>query len=394
MTRSRLVSNFSVFWAMIASLAVISISLPAANAEPILPEFEVVPDWVQLPENVRIGQVSGLTIDQDDNVWILQRPNSWRYTESDYLPLRSSESCCRGAPHVLQLSPDGEILRAWGGPGRVADDGDESPRWPNNVHGLFVDHNDTVWIGGNGNDDHLVLNFAADGTFLRALGERDVTAGNLSRTALGNPADIFVDEKRGEVFVADGYINKRIVGFDLISGEFRRLWGAYAGEPGSETRDQPFDQSQATSAADGGANPTSGSFGDIVHCIEQGPNGLIYVCDRRNNRIQVFDVNDADEIVFVKNLPIAPESGGPRSATDIAFSPDGQFMYVADMANSRIWILDAESYDTLGHFGGGTGTEPGQFIWLHSVAVDSDGNVYTSEVNRGRRVQKFALQRD
>lgn len=366
----------------------------SAFADGSPPTFEVVPDWVQLPENVRIGQVSGLSIDQDNNVWVLQRPNSWRYTEADYLPLKGAESCCRGAPHVLQLSPEGEILRAWGGPGRVADDGETSPRWPNNVHGLFVDHNDTVWIGGNGDDDHLVLNFAADGTFLRALGERDRTAGNLSETTLGNPADIYVDEERGEVFVADGYINKRIVGFDLDSGAFRRLWGAYATEPGSETRDQPFDQSQATSASDGGANPTSDSFGDIVHCIEQGPDGRIYVCDRRNNRIQVFDVNDADEIVFVENLPIAPESGGPRSATDIAFSPKGQFMYVADMANSRIWILDAQTYQTLGHFGGGPGTEPGQFIWLHSVAVDSQGNVYTSEVNRGRRVQKFALQID
>lgn len=385
-------TKFSFFAYSIVAFLVSASSALTSQAETALPKFEVVPDWVQLPENVRLGQVSGLSIDQNDNVWILQRPNSWRYTEADYLPLTSSDTCCRGAPHVLQLSPGGEILNAWGGPGRVSDNGVDSPRWPNNVHGLFVDHNDTVWIGGNGDDDHLVLNFSADGTLLRALGERDRTAGNLSETALGNPADIFVDEERGEVFIADGYINKRIVGFDLESGAFRRLWGAYATEPGSETRDQPFDQSQATNASDGGANPTSTRFGDIVHCIEQGPDGLIYVCDRRNNRIQVFDVNDSDEIEFVQNLPIAPESGGPRSATDIAFSPDGEFMYVADMANSRIWILDASSYQTLGHFGGGTGTDPGQFIWLHSVAVDSEGNVYTSEVNRGRRVQKFAIQ--
>ncbi|MEL7548167.1 MAG: beta-propeller fold lactonase family protein [Pseudomonadota bacterium] len=374
-----------------AVLATICLALPASGE---VPQFDVVPDWIQLPENVRIGQVSGLTVDQHDNVWILQRPNSWRYSEADYLPLRPSPSCCRGAPHVLQLSPEGEILTAWGGPGRIEDDGRESPRWPNNVHGLFVDHNDTVWIGGNGDDDHLILNFDAEGNFLRFLGERDVTAGNASQSALGNPADMFVDPAREEVFVADGYINKRIISFDLDTGEFKRLWGAYGERPGSETRDQPFDQSQATSAADGGANPISRSFGDIVHCIEQGPKGRLYVCDRRNNRVQIFDINSDGKTVFVENLPVAPDSGGPRSATDIAFSPDGQHMYVADMANSRIWILDAESYQTLGHFGDGTGTEPGQFIWLHSVAVDSQGNVYTSEVNRGRRVQKFAVKKN
>lgn len=385
--------NWNLAWCrlMLASLMICGLA-SRAYAERSIPEFEVVPDWIQLPKNVRIGQVSGLSVDRDDNVWILQRPNSWRYTEADYLPLEASETCCRGAPHVLQLAPDGQVLRAWGGPGRVNDDSETAPRWPNNVHGLFVDHENTVWIGGNGRNDHLVLNFDADGNFLRALGQRDVTDGNLSESTLGNPADIYVDSERGEVFVADGYINKRVVGFDFETGSFRRLWGAYGGEPGSETRDQPFDQSQATSASDGGANPDSASFGDIVHCIEQGPDGHIYVCDRRNNRIQIFAIGHDGEIVFVENLPIAPESGGPRSATDIAFSPDGSFMYVADMANSRIWILDAQTYETLGHFGDGAGTEPGQFIWLHSVAVDSDGNVYTSEVNRGRRVQKFAIQ--
>ena len=382
---------------MLAGLALI-LTTPTACAEQItpsqiLPEFEVVEDWVQLPQNVKIGQVSGLTVDQHDNIWILQRPNSFDFSEPEYTPLKGADSCCRGAPHVLKLSPDGEILSAWGRPGLVKDTGsDNPPRWPNNVHGLFVDTNDTVWIGGNGADDHLVLNFETDGTFIRSIGERDTTSGNESRSTLGNPADIFVDTARKEVFVADGYINKRVISFDLETGDFSRVWGAFGEEPGSETRDQPFDQSQATNNSDGGANPNARSFGDIVHCIEQGPRGRLYVCDRRNNRIQIFEISNDDELVFVENLPIAPESGGPRSASDIAFSPDGAHMYVADMANSKVWILDSETYDILGSFGEGRGTGPGQFIWLHSVAVDSQGNVYTSEVNRGRRVQKFALK--
>ena len=128
----------------------------------------------------------------------------------------------------------------------------------------------------------------------------------------------------------------------------------------------------------------------MVHCVVRGPDKTVYVCDRRNNRLQIFRETE-DGIEFVQNVAIAPETGGTRTASDVAFSPDGKFVYVADMMNGRVWILLRETHGIVGWFGR-NGRYPGQFIWLHSVDVDSAGNVYTTEVNSGRRVQRFVLQ--
>jgi len=184
-------------------------------------------------------------------------------------------------------------------------------------------------------------------------------------------------------------INKRIVEFASEDLSFEHLWGAYGEAPDGGTREGDFDQSQAASAGDGGPNPESRSFGDIVHCVVRGPESTIYVCDRRNNRLQLFR-EAADGVDFVRTIAIAPETGGTRTASDVAFSPDGAYVYVADMMNGRVWILLRETHEVLGSFGR-VGRYPGQFIWLHSVDVDSHGNVYTTEVSTGRRVQRFVF---
>lgn len=267
----------------------------------------------------------------------------------------------------------------------AVEEGDE--QWPANVHGLYVDADNTVWIGGNGNGDHVVLNFTADGEFIRQYGERQKTDGNASTQFLGNPADIAANGE--SVLIADGYINKRVVEFSGEDNSFTRAFGAYAQDPTGGTRAEPFDQSQATSTGDGGANPESESFGDIVHCVVRGPEDTVYVCDRRNNRVQVFRETSGG-IEFVEDIVIAPETGDTRTASDVAFSPDGTYVYVADMMNGRVWILLRENHEIVGWFGR-NGRYPGQFIWLHSVDVDSEGNVYTTEVNTGRRVQRFVM---
>ncbi len=353
-----------------------------------LPRFQADAAWPTLPDDIILGQVSGLSVDREDNVWILQRPNSLGFSDTGLAQDPPIAVCCRPGPHVMQFSPAGEVLRAWGGPAtRPIMDG--ANQWPATVHGLYVAADDSVWIGGNGDGDHVVLGFTMDGEFLRGFGRRGATAGNYDRETLGGPADIAFDPVSGEALVADGYINKRIVGFDR-EGQFTRAWGAYAATPDAETREGAFDQSQASSNADGGADPRSKSFGDIVHCVVRGPDERIYVCDRRNNRLQVFETSENGTTVFVQDIVLAPETGGLRTASDVAFSPDGQFMYVADMMNGQVWILDPNTYEELGAFGR-NGRYPGQFIWLHSVDVDSDGNVYTSEVATGRRVQRFVL---
>ncbi|TXS92195.1 hypothetical protein FV139_14580 [Parahaliea maris] len=368
--------------------ALVPAKVQQLNDRPI-PRFAVDAAWPQVPDDLTLGQIPGVAVDRHDNVWIIQRPNSLDFSDNGLAQSPPTAVCCRPAPHVMQFSSAGDYLGGWGG-------SDQAPRidgvdqWPQVVHGIFVDDRDSVWIGGNGKDDHVVLNFSADGEFIRQYGIRGVTGGNSDREALGNPADIHHDTRLNEVLVADGYTNKRVIGFDSARNTFSRLFGAYGKDPDGGTREGDFDQSQASSNADGGANPEAGIFGDIVHCVSRGPDGMIYVCDRRNNRIQVFNSAEDGAIRFVRNLVIAGDTGGLRTASDIAWSPDGKFMYVADMMNGQVWILDAADYAILGALGR-NGRYAGEFIWLHSVDVDSKGNLYTSEVSTGRRVQKFVL---
>ncbi len=371
-------------------------SLPGAHVEahiqqltdrPI-PRFVVDAAWPDLPDDLMLGQIPGLAVDGEDNIWVLQRPNSLGFSDTGLAQDPPIAACCRPAPHVMTFAQGGELLNAWGGPD-LAPEIDGEPQWPSNVHGLYVDEEGSVWIGGNGDGDHVVLNFTGEGEFIRAIGERGETRGNFDRETLGNPADIAYNPEDGEILVADGYINKRIIGFDE-EGAFTRFWGAYGASPDDETRAGSFDQSQASSNADGGADPESQTFGDIVHCLVEGPDGRLYVCDRRNNRLQVFETNEDGETVFIQDIVVAPETGGTRTVSDVAFSPDEEFMYVSDMMNGQIWILDAKTYEFLGAVGR-NGRYPGEFIWLHSIVVDGDGNLYTSEVSTGRRVQKFVF---
>ncbi|MDO6694209.1 beta-propeller fold lactonase family protein [Aliiglaciecola sp. 3_MG-2023] len=359
---------------------------PATNPTHKVPQFSVDASWPTMPATWLMGQVPGLAVDKQNNVWVLHRPNS--LSGLDLGLTNNTGLCCEAAPHVMQFSQAGELLEAWGGP-ELAPSLAGTNQWPATVHGLYVDDDNTVWLGGNGNDDHVVLNFTTKGKFIRQYGQRGKTDGNLSQDALGNPADIFHNILNNQVFIADGYINKRITAFDTKDNRFDQLWGAYGGEPGGGTRQGAFDVSQATSNSENTSTEAQ-SFGDIVHCVTQSKDGRIYVCDRRNNRIQVFKANQDGKVQFVQDVIVAGDTGGLGTASDIDFSPDNKYMYVADMMNGRIWILWHDTYEVLGSFGR-PGRYPGQFTWLHSVVVDGDGNLYTSEVSSGRRVQKFVL---
>lgn len=355
-----------------------------------LPRFEVDAAWPDLPDDYMLGQVSGIAVGPDDSVWLTQRPHSLGATDNGLAQTPPIAACCKPFPPVVRFSKDGKFMSAFGGAGD-APTIDGVNQWAKSTHGLFVDSAGTVWVGGNGDGDHAVLNYTADGKFIRQFGRREATGGNSDTALLGNPADIHHDAKAGQVLIADGYINKRVIEYAGQDGAYRKLWGAYGEAPDASVREGNFDQSQATSTTDGGANPESRRFGDIVHCIVKSDDGLLFVCDRRNNRVQIFrDKADGTGVEFVRNLPVAPETGGTRTATDVALSPDGKFIYVADMMNGRIWILDRKTYQFLGAIGR-NGRYPGEFIWLHSIDVDSEGNIYTSEVNTGRRVQKLVL---
>ena len=322
-----------------------------------------------LPNNWLIGQVSGVAIDSQDHIWIVQRPGSLEAGEYGATTDPPTAECCAPAPPVIEFDAEGNVVSSWGGPG-------EGYEWPDTEHGIFVDHMDNVWVGGNGGPDHQVLKFSRDGTFLMKIGQKGMNEGSNSTQYLGRPADFYVDPETNEIYIADGYLNKRVIVFDADTGEYRRHWGAYGNEP-SDDDIGGFDPDA----------PGAQQFRSPVHCVRIANDGLVYVCDRGNNRIQVFQKDGT----YVDEVFIARRTFGAGSTWDVDLSPDQVFLYDADGTNQKIWMLMRESLEIMGSFGR-HGRNAGQFHWVHNLAVDSQGNIYTAEVSLGRRVQKFAYQ--
>ena len=260
------------------------------------------------------------------------------------------------------------MLRSWGGPG-------QGYEWPVSEHGIFIDDNDFVWLAGNDKKDGQLLKFTMDGKFVLQIGKAGVGNDSNSTERLGSPADVAVDVVAKEVFAADGYANRRVVVFDSETGAYKRHWGAYGNKPNDE-KSPRYDPSAASSK----------QFGNPVHCIRIDKDGLVYVCDRTNNRMQIFrkDGTFVSEHVFEKN------TRGTGSVYDLVFSPDKQqkFIYMIDGMNGEVRIVDRTSKQVLARFGR-PGRQAGMFTALHNIAVDRIGNIYTAEVNTGQRVQKF-----
>jgi len=347
-----------------------------------MPVFQVDPSWPTLPNNWVVGIVSAVTVDKRDHVWLLHRPRS--VSEA----LRS-----RSAPPVIEFDADGKFVSAWGGPGDGYD-------WPVNEHAIFVDSKDVVWIGGSGISDDMLLNFTPQGKFLRAFGAKGKSTGNADTKNVNRPADIFINQKTNEAFVADGYGNRRIIVFDASTGAFKRMWGAFGNPPDS---DPPAGAPGAAPAPGGGGRggqaqaapkldtegPAAEHFGNPLHNVKISNDGIVYVADRSNRRIQVFTPDGKYQSqVFINRA--GPSDG---SVAGFAFSPDAQqrFLYAADYGNSHIVVLDRKSMQVLYQFGTRSAT-PGNFQGPHLIATDSKGNLYVAEVAPGNRAQKFLLK--
>jgi DNA-binding beta-propeller fold protein YncE len=344
--------------------------LPLAGLAQMAPRFEVDPFWPQpLPNHWLLGSAIGVSVDADDHVWVIHRPGS--LVANELGGGSAGEGCCAAAPDVLEFDQRGTLVSFWGGPG-------EGYEWPQSNHGITVDHENNVWLGGNGANDAQILKFTRTGDFLMQLGNQGGNRGSNDPENYGQVAKISIDPAAGEAFIADGYGNKRVAVIDTDTGEFKRYWGAYGNRP-DDTPPGPYDPEA----------PLAMQFRNPVHCAEPSRDGLVYVCDRLNDRIQVFRKDGA----FVNELQIAPGTLGNGSVWDIAFSPDPEqtWMYVADGSNERIWILDRKSMTILTSFGAG-GRQPGQFYGVHSIATDSQGNLYTTETFEGKRVQKFVFR--
>jgi DNA-binding beta-propeller fold protein YncE len=334
-----------------------------------VPRFDPQPFWPKpLPGNWILGQVAGIAVDRNnDHIWIIHRPATLLDDEKGATKNPPEYKCCTAAPAVMEFDPDGNLLRHWGGPG-------QGYEWVKNEHGIHVDKDGNVWIGGN-NDGDQILKFTPDGKFLQQVGKDDGSKGSDSTTRLGRPAHMFTDDAANEIYVADGYGNHRIIVFDAKTGAYKRHWGAYGKAPS----DAKMPAYSPTAAA-------SEQFSNPVHCVRISNDGMVYVCDRANNRIQVFRKDGT----FVKEFKVEPQTLANGAVWDLVLSEDPQqrFIFVADGANGQIHTVAREDGKLLSQWGR-HGRQPGQFKWVHNIAIDSKGNLYTSEVGFGRRTQKF-----
>jgi len=339
---------------ILGAFACLALTLQGGN----VPRFEPDPYWPKpLPNNWMLGQVAGIFVDSHDHIWVTNRPRS--LDENDrYAQVRKAD-CCLPAPPILEFDQAGNVVQGWGGPG-------QGYEWPDNEHGMFIDYKENVWIGGNGMMDTNILKFSKTGKFLLQIGHHGKTGGSNDTENLNRPAGFVVYPKTNEVFVADGYGNRRVIVFDADTGAYKRHWGAYG--------NKPDDSVPRTRAAEGSI---STQF-NTVHGIRISSDNLVYVGDRINNRIQVFTI----EGKFVKEAYIERQtSSAEGTAFDIAFSPDKQqrFLYVPDGSNKKVQILSRDTLEVIGSFGGHGGHGLGEFYHAHSIASDSKGNIYVGE---------------
>lgn len=402
---------------LLSALAAASVAT-AASGQPVqAPRFEVDPLWPKpLPNHQILGSAAGVAVDSRDHVWVVNLTNSFvtrTETGADQDP--PIGECCFPAANVLEFDATGKLVGHWGGPGA-------GYTWPSSNHGIAVDDRGNVWITGSGPRDTQILQFTRDGKFIKAFGVtapavsaapsaaapdtayagvsgaqrggagaagagggggrgrgRGATipplpANSRATDAFGGPAEVSFDMKAGEIFVADGYRNHRVVVLDMATGAVKRMWGAYGKEPS----DAP--------TAQGTASP---QFGNPVSCAQVSRDGMVYVCDRANNRIQVFRTSGE----FVREKAVAPNTRGAGAVWDLTFSRDAaqRYVYVADGQNMKVRILDRQTLDEISTLGDG-GRYPGQFFAIHSVATDSKGNLYTVESLEGKRLQKFVFK--
>ncbi len=359
------------------SSAILDRASRASAAAVMAPRFEVDPMWPKpLPNHWVVGNVIGVTADANDHIWIVHRGAALERMETYAAAKPPAAECCAPAPPVLEFDEAGNLIGHWGGPGEGYD-------WPDTNHGIAVDYKGNVWIGGNGRGagggapyhDNMILKFTQQGKFLMQIGKPEKSKGSNDTENVKGAAKMLVDPKTNELYVADGYGNHRVIVFDADTGKYKRHWGAYGHKP-----------DDASLGRYNPADPPAQQFRNPVHCAELSNDGLLYVCDRPNDRIQVFKPDGT----FVKEVFVAKNTLGDGSVWDIAFSKDPQqkYMFLADGANEKIYIIQRETMEILTTFGDG-GRQPGQFYAVHSIATDSKGNIFTTETYRGQRVQKF-----
>jgi len=333
------------------------------------PTFKVDPFWPKpLPNNWIIGQVGGMFIDKNDNIWVFQRPRSVTPDEKGATLNPPRSKCCVPAPSVLVFNRAGDVVKSWGGPGdNLGYD------WPEQEHGILVDNKGFVWLSGNGKTDGMILKFTTDGKFVKELGRRGAPTSSTDLTQFGLVASLALDAEANEIYVADGYGNHRVAVLDADSGAIKRIWGAY-GKPPTDDNVPAY-------------NPDSPQFANPVHCVVLTKDGLVYVCDRSNNRVQVFRKDGT----FVQQFVFDPKTRGSGSTWGLAISPldkKQDYLVLIDGTNNVLETVRRKDGAVVGTYGR-PGRNAGEFHWVHVGAFDSHGNFYTGEVDTGKRLQKW-----
>jgi len=377
-------------WRVSLTLAIgLSLGVSVLGSESKVPSFEVDPMWPKpLPNRWLVGAVVGVAVDSRDHVWIVHRPQTLQPNET--------RSIWLAAPPVLAFDPEGNLVSSWGGPGW----GGPEPgyEWPDLEHGIHVDDDDHVWLGGGGPRDAQILKFTREGKFLMQIGRKGQGRGSNDPDNLGGAAHMSMDRAANELYVADGYVNHRVIVFDGETGAYKRHWGAYGNRPddsyfeaAGEHLPSPFSgavQHENAPSQYDPDGPPAPQF-RITHAVRIANDGLVYVCDRTNDRIQVFRKDGT----FVKEAFVAKRTLGSGSVWDIAFSSDPAqtFLLVPDGTNQQIWILLRETLEVVSAFGH-AGRWAGQFYGAHNIDTDSKGNLYITETYEGKRVQKFVYK--
>ena len=402
MSKPKRLPDLSMGAGLAALLVVLGVSaaVPETGAQGArgvqAPSFKVDPLWPRpLPNHWVLGSVTGVAVDSQDHIWITHRGADSLGNNEKGAILNPPTGCCVPAPQVLEFDQAGNLVSHWGGPG-------QGYEWPQSTGGISVDQKGNVWIAGAGQpeaaarpagapaapgagarpaapkpQDAHVLKFSRTGQFLLQIGHAGKTEGSDSKTGLNRPIGVSVDPATNDLYVADGFGNRRVVVFDAETGAYKRHWGAY-GEKPDDANLGAYDPSA----------PPAKQF-RTVSCAAVSKDGMVYVCDRQNDRIQVFRKDGR----FVKEAFVSKSTLGDGSVWDIAFSSDPQqrFIYAADGHDKKVFVLRRDTLEVVTSLGDG-GRLAGQFYGVGSIAVDSKGNVYTGETYEGKRVQKFVYK--
>jgi NHL repeat len=364
-TRSRAAAIAVVAAAALGATALTATTVmaqtPAQAQTRSLPTFAVDKSWPKVPPQWKLGDVSSMASDAQGNIWVLHRPRTLK-----------GDDFAKAAPPVMVFDQAGNYVKSWGGDGPGYD-------WPQREHGIYIDSKGFVWLGGNNCPangleklkpvaDDALLKFTQDGKFVMQIGHSNQSKGNADTTNVHRAADVQLYPPTNELFVADGYGNHRIVVFDADTGAFKRMWGAFGNKPED---DDHCDIVRKTNFTPPGPPQLS-----VVHSLRVANDGLVYVADRENQRVQMFS-NDGK---FLKqNL-----KGNSLFARSVALSPDQeqQFLYVGD--GKEIAILDRKSLDQIG-----TINVPGLIGGGHLISTDAKGNIYVAATGQGLQRLNF-----